>query len=602
MGQQNSQLVDPSTPPLTLSERSLEAVAKLINDGRVKRIVVLTGAGISTAAGIPDFRSPGTGLYNNLARLNLPHPEAVFELDFFEENPYPFYALAKELYPGNFQPTVSHAFVALLARKRLLRKLFTQNIDCLERAAGVPPDLIIEAHGSFASQRCVDCKVPFLDDEAMRAHVARGEPPLCPREGCTTGIIKPDIVFFGEQLPAAFFAEHDVPSEADLLLVLGTSLSVQPFARLPMLVQDAVPRVLFNLQRVGDLGTRPDDVLCLGDCDAGVRRLADALGWRDELERLWEDTVGAEEAQRQRKRSQSADTGPGADILDDEVHEISEAVEHRLKLDPTSPPFTPASTASVSVTVPGQDRVTQEATAFTNDQRGQGGETKETVVGGENHGGDSRQAHAPDAPARAADGATPGAAEAGAAEGGGGGAGGGAEAEDQRAQEDAEASTTTTAPGETGQQRREDEETETETEQAMPSDALASSPSTSTAPAPPAAEQKQPESPPPKKKKVMIAMDSPEVIEPPPLPAADETDTDTEAEAEVSLPSPPLLPHVVPGDAVAPAAAANAAATSSQEGAAQPLDTLPALKDPPREKVYGEIVGGDGDGDEPVKP
>lgn len=486
--------------------------------------------------------------------------------------------------------------MALLARKRLLRKLFTQNIDCLERAAGVPSDLIVEAHGSFASQRCVDCKAPFLDDEAMRAHVARGEPPLCPREGCTTGIIKPDIVFFGEQLPASFFAEREVPSEADLLLVLGTSLSVQPFASLPLFAGDDVPRVLFNLQRVGDLGSRPDDVLCLGSCDAGVRRLADALGWRDELERLWEDTVGAEEAQRQ--RNGNAGTGTNAGVLDDEVREISEAVEHRLKLDPTSPPFAPA---SASVSVPGQDHVTQEATAFTNDQRGQGAEAKrekEELVDGKDHGGDGRQAHASDAPARAAIGAAPGAAEAGTAEGGGNGAGGGVETEDQRTQEDAEAAITTTAVGETGQQRREQKEPETETAQAMPSDALATSPSTSApAPAPPAAEQQQPQTPPPKKKKVMIATDSPEVIEAPPLPAEDEAEADTEA--EVSLPpppSPPLLPRVVPGDAARPAADANAAATASEEGAAQPMSTLPALEDPPREKVYSEIVSGDGAG------
>ena len=109
-----------------------------------------TGAGISTSAGIPDFRSPETGLYANLERLNLPHPEAVFELSFFRENPLPFYTLAQELYPGKYRPTITHSFINLLHEKGLLLKLFTQNIDCLEREAGVPGDLIIEAHGSFA--------------------------------------------------------------------------------------------------------------------------------------------------------------------------------------------------------------------------------------------------------------------------------------------------------------------------------------------------------------------------------------------------------------------------------------------------------------------
>lgn len=160
-------MVDPSTRPFTLKQRTTEALAQYIKDGKAKNIVVLvsrfvvrdesmeltlvkTGAGISTSAGIPDFRSPETGLYANLERLNLPHPEAVFELSFFRENPLPFYTLAQELYPGKYRPTITHSFIHLLHKKGLLLKLFTQNIDCLEREAGVPGDKIIEAHGSFA--------------------------------------------------------------------------------------------------------------------------------------------------------------------------------------------------------------------------------------------------------------------------------------------------------------------------------------------------------------------------------------------------------------------------------------------------------------------
>ena len=109
-----------------------------------------TGAGISTSAGIPDFRSPDTGLYANLARLDLPYAEAVFDIGYFRKNPLPFYTLAQELYPGKYRPTITHSFINLLNKKGLLMQLFTQNIDCLEREAGVPDELIIEAHGSFA--------------------------------------------------------------------------------------------------------------------------------------------------------------------------------------------------------------------------------------------------------------------------------------------------------------------------------------------------------------------------------------------------------------------------------------------------------------------
>ncbi|KAI3327345.1 NAD-dependent deacetylase sirtuin-2 [Xylariaceae sp. AK1471] len=326
MGQEASSLVSDSTQPDTLSERSLSAIAELIKGGRANRIVVMTGAGISTAAGIPDFRSPKTGLYHNLARLNLPHPEAVFEIDFFRNDPRPFYVLAKELYPGNFHPTISHAFVALLAKKKLLRMLFTQNIDCLERTAGVPPELIVEAHGSFATQRCIDCKTPFPDAE-MRQRVESGDPPTCARDGCG-GLVKPDIVFFGEQLPSAFFDNATVPQEADLVIVMGTSLMVHPFAGLPRRAREGVPRLLFNMERVGDFGTRADDVLCLGECDTGIRKLADELGWRDELETMWLGVVGEQEVERQRSSKRREE------LYDeyDEVDELVQGIEQKLEL------------------------------------------------------------------------------------------------------------------------------------------------------------------------------------------------------------------------------------------------------------------------------
>lgn len=202
--------------------------------------------------------------------------------------------------------------------------LFTQNIDCLERTAGVPPEKIIEAHGSFATQRCIDCRTEFPDD-LMHEHVKRGEPPHCIREGCG-GLVKPDIVFFGEQLPEKFFSNISVPATADLVLVMGTSLLVHPFAGLPRAASEGVPRVLFNLERVGDLGTRADDVLCLGDCDSGVRKLADELGWRDELEAMWRSIVGDKEAERQLSR-----TGR-EEAIEKELEEIVEDMEDKLAI------------------------------------------------------------------------------------------------------------------------------------------------------------------------------------------------------------------------------------------------------------------------------
>ncbi|USP74967.1 uncharacterized protein yc1106_02241 [Curvularia clavata] len=326
MGQDESRVVDPDTAPQTLKARTLEALAQYIKDGRARKVVVMTGAGISTSAGIPDFRSPDTGLYANLARLNLPYPEAVFDISFFRNNPEPFYTLAQELYPGKFRPTITHSFINLLHQKGLLLKLFTQNIDCLEREAGVPGDKIIEAHGSFATQRCIECKNSY-PQERMHEAIQNKSVPRCVDDSCN-GLVKPDIVFFGEQLPSAFFDNRDLPAEADLCIVMGTSLSVHPFASLPQLCEDQTPRLLINSERVGDMGSRADDVLLLEDCDSGVRKLAEACGWLEDLEALWATTAPAEDSLAPKEPVKKSRD----ELLEDEIEKLTKEVDNTLKL------------------------------------------------------------------------------------------------------------------------------------------------------------------------------------------------------------------------------------------------------------------------------
>nr|XP_035119868.1 NAD-dependent protein deacetylase sirtuin-3, mitochondrial isoform X1 [Callithrix jacchus] len=269
---------------------SLQDVAELIRARACQRVVVMVGAGISTPSGIPDFRSPGSGLYSNLQKYNLPYPEAIFELPFFFHNPKPFFTLAKELYPGNYKPNVTHYFLRLLHDKGLLLRLYTQNIDGLERASGIPDSKLVEAHGTFASATCTVCRRPFPGEDFW-ADVMADRVPRCP---VCTGVVKPDIVFFGEPLPQRFLLHVvDFPM-ADLLLILGTSLEVEPFASLTEAVRSSVPRLLINWDLVGTLAWHPRsrDVTQLGDLIQSVERLVELLGWTEEMRDLVQRETG----------------------------------------------------------------------------------------------------------------------------------------------------------------------------------------------------------------------------------------------------------------------------------------------------------------------
>ncbi|XP_061077988.1 NAD-dependent protein deacetylase sirtuin-3, mitochondrial isoform X2 [Conger conger] len=245
----------------------------------------MVGAGISTPSGIPDFRSPGSGLYDNLQQYNLPYAEAIFEINYFHYNPEPFFALAKELYPGNYQPNATHYFVRLLQDKGQLVRMYTQNIDGLERMAGISPSKLVEAHGTFSMATCTVCLREYPGEE-LRADIMASTVPKCPT---CTGVIKPNIVFFGEELPQNFFLYLTDFPLADLLIVMGTSLEVEPFASLAGAVRGSVPRLLINRDPVGPFAgraLRPNDVAELGDVVGGVRKLTDILGWTQELEAL----------------------------------------------------------------------------------------------------------------------------------------------------------------------------------------------------------------------------------------------------------------------------------------------------------------------------
>ncbi|KAJ7780732.1 class I sirtuins SIR2 family protein [Mycena maculata] len=308
--------------------KDIPGLAEYISSDKCQNIVLMLGAGVSTSAGIPDFRSPETGLYANLARLKLPYPEAVFEINFFRKNPVPFYTLAHELYPGKFRPTITHSFIRLLERHRLLHTCFTQNIDTLERRAGVPDDKIIEAHGSFASQHCIDCRASY-DDAEMERQILAKEIPKCTR---CKGLVKPDIVFFGENLPDEFIKAIPNVAKADLLIIMGTSLTVHPFAGLAERAGASCPRVLINLDQVGNIGKRPNDIVLLDKCDEVVRKLCRELGWEDELMALWAQTEAKAAWDGEEPEAVSGATEEEA-TAEDLMGTITDAIGRQLNLE-----------------------------------------------------------------------------------------------------------------------------------------------------------------------------------------------------------------------------------------------------------------------------
>jgi NAD-dependent deacetylase len=205
---------------------------------RAERVVALTGAGISTAAGLPDFRGP-QGLYVT-RRYD---PETVFDIAYFHRDPAPFYDFPRDFLGviHTIEPTLSHRFLAELEAQGRLTAVITQNIDALHQKAGSRN--VISVHGDYWSSRCLRCARVF-DLPFMERAVREAEVPHC---GCG-GLIKPDVVFFGEPVQGLELASAAVAG-CDLLLVLGSSLSVYPAAFLPGYAESEV--VIVNRGPVG---------------------------------------------------------------------------------------------------------------------------------------------------------------------------------------------------------------------------------------------------------------------------------------------------------------------------------------------------------------
>ncbi|MBI2156912.1 MAG: Sir2 family NAD-dependent protein deacetylase [Candidatus Rokubacteria bacterium] len=216
-----------------------ERVARLaawLADARAA--VVFTGAGVSTESGIPDFRSPG-GVWDRFDASAMTWPNFIGSV----EGRRRYWELGHVTYPviRAARPNAAHRAVAELHRLGRLHACITQNIDDLHQRAGLPPERVIELHGNAARTRCLGCGAGFTRDEVHAWLDAGAGVPACP--GCG-GIVKPHTVLFGEAMPPLAMARAErAAREADLLVVVGSSLVVYPAAYIPRHAREAGARL-----------------------------------------------------------------------------------------------------------------------------------------------------------------------------------------------------------------------------------------------------------------------------------------------------------------------------------------------------------------------
>ena len=196
-----------------------------------ENVVVLTGAGISTLSGIPDYRGK-SGLDSKKELFEGYNRGKITDIDFFPKHPDIYYRYARKyIYPMlDKAPSVGHITLAALQKRGIIDKLYTQNIDTLHTKAG---STTYELHGSLAGHTCMKCGLYGFTTTEIRSCIEYGNVPYC---SCG-GLIKPDVIFFGEELNEELLSQafNDFMS-ADIILVIGSSLTVPPVSTLPMAV------------------------------------------------------------------------------------------------------------------------------------------------------------------------------------------------------------------------------------------------------------------------------------------------------------------------------------------------------------------------------
>ncbi len=214
--------------------KKIALAATLLQEARYQ--VALTGAGTSTPSGIPDFRSPGSGMWERY------DPMEVASIQSFRRNPQVFYNWIRPLATSllTARPNPGHLALAKLERQGLLKAIITQNIDNLHQQAGSQE--VLELHGHLREATCIKCYRVVPTQDLLDKFLASGEVPHCTRCG---GVLKPNVILFGEQLPIQVVnAALMHTRKADLMLVIGSSLEVAPASHLPLMVLERNGRLI----------------------------------------------------------------------------------------------------------------------------------------------------------------------------------------------------------------------------------------------------------------------------------------------------------------------------------------------------------------------
>jgi NAD-dependent deacetylase len=220
---------------------------------KAHRTVVLTGAGVSTPSGIPDFRSPGTGLWTRFL------PMEVASLTAFRHDPEQFYKwlhpLAIQMFAA--QPNPAHYALAKLQEAGKISTIITQNIDGLHTRAGAKD--VLEVHGTLNTLTCISCFRQISSQDILVDYIEHCLIPHCWNCG---GTLKPDVILYEEQLPIkTWLKAEETSTNCDLFIVAGTSLEVMPSAKLPFLAMDHGARLIIVNNAETFMDVRADVIL-----------------------------------------------------------------------------------------------------------------------------------------------------------------------------------------------------------------------------------------------------------------------------------------------------------------------------------------------------